>query len=216
MNPKPAFDYRDLLGQHWDIHLDPDSSRRLVIGAAASRQGLAVVALCEGKIASPKLESYAHVVIGPIEDDWEYIALLIGQLRAILEPPVISKVYLRVDPHSAEDVSTRIYNRLRSTFPTQMVLVEDSRITAWCRKASCTVRLPDIPTEDVWTRDLLRSAAQTVLYAELCLELAPRQEVLAASVPLGGQLARSYFRQRHEREAKDRGISGSGSKGGSK
>lgn len=166
MKPPANFDFRDLIGTGNFDRVNPQDCERLIIGAASCDIGIALVALKEGELGDAHLDAYAHVVIGPIEDDWEHIAALIDQLRRIFEPPTISHLLLRVE--EGEDCGTNklIFERLSSVFPEEIRLVRGERVANWIKHSPCRIGLPDIPENDVWTRKLLYAAAETAVFLE--------------------------------------------------
>jgi hypothetical protein len=166
MKPVIDFDFREFLGGRRADMLGPKACHRLVLGAAACEQGLALVALCEGELADQNLDCYAHVVLGPIEDDWEHIAKLIDQLREILEPPVVSCVLLRLGPGPVSWNVARIFDRLKRVFPTELRTVCGDTVDEWAKVSPCKISLPNISEDERWIRELLLSAAKTALFAE--------------------------------------------------
>lgn len=166
MKPSASFDFRDLIGIANFAEVDPKDCERLIIGAASCDIGIALVALKEGELGEAPLDAYAHVVIGPIEDDWEHIATLIDQLRNVFEPPIISQVLLRVEEGEDRGTNKLIFERLQEVFPEELRLVRGERVAQWAKQSPCRISLPDIPEDDVWTRKLLFSAAETAVFLE--------------------------------------------------
>ncbi|MDF1835940.1 MAG: hypothetical protein P1U62_13815 [Alteraurantiacibacter sp. bin_em_oilr2.035] len=176
MTAIPPFDFRNLLGSKSIDPVDPGEVERLVVGVAANEPGLALVALRDGKLLGKNLDAYAHVVIGPIEDDWETIAGFIDEVRELLEPPIIGNVLLRMEDGSSVGNAARIYERLKKTFPSELLTVGGDEVAKWTKASPCKIALPDIPEEDIWTRQLLAGAAETAVFAENGPFLSRRQD----------------------------------------
>lgn len=166
MKPSQNFDFRTILETGAPANVNAEDVERLVVGAALCNKGLALVALREGELKGASLKAFAHVVIGPIEDDWEHIATLIDQLRNILEPPKVSHVLLRVEKGHEQGICERISQRLHSVFPDEITTVQGGIVADWTEHSNFEIGSPDIPEDDIWTRELLISAAQTAVFLE--------------------------------------------------
>ncbi|WP_338243180.1 hypothetical protein [Aurantiacibacter hainanensis] len=178
MSARCDFDFREYLGHGQFSSLDPNDHGTVTVGASASAQGLALVALPEGQLLSNNLRSYANIVIGPIEDDWEHIARLIDLSPSVLQPPGVGKLLLRQGSTDRSLNKKRIENQLVATYGEAVEIVDTDAISDWVTVTKPRIASPDIPQECEWSRPILMAAAEAALYAEHRFPARPRHFIV--------------------------------------
>ena len=169
-DPTP-FDFRRLMNMADLPNVDSLPFQSVTVGAAVNDFGLALVMLPEGGLDSLDLGSYSNLVIGPIENDWDEVALLIDRVRSIIEPPRVSGFYLRLDKRALGKNVVRMHARLEELFPKELRIVEEAEIAFWRKKFPSRIAMPDIPEPDAWAAGLLIGAAETAIFGELTASL---------------------------------------------
>lgn len=193
-DPTP-FDFRRLMNTPDLPQLVPLPSESITVGAAANELGLALVMLPEGGLDSLDLRSYSNLVIGPIENDWDQIVLLIDRVRAIIEPPHVSRFYLRLDRRSMGENVVRMHARLEELFSKEFRIVEETTIAFWRKKFPSRIAMPDIPEPDAWAAGLLIGAAETAIFGELTASSVPSDAEVRAQPAFdahSGALAKAF------------------------
>lgn len=193
-DPTP-FDFRRLMNMADLPQLDSIPFQNVTVGATVNEFGLALVMLPEGGLDSLDLGSYSNLVIGPIENDWDQVALLIDRVRSIIEPPHVSGFYLRLDKRALGKNVVRMHARLEELFPKELRIVEEAEIAFWRKKFPSRIAMPDIPEPDAWAADLLIGAAETAIFGELTASSVPSgagDKEQIASDAHSGALAKAF------------------------
>jgi hypothetical protein len=142
---------------------------RRATGISIIEGGLALVSFDYVEVVDLRLDAYVNVVWEPLDGSQLSIAHLMLRLSSFMEAKGIGRAHLRL-PRAKIDalfpaVMRHMIAAVHAIVDARMTDVEDATVQSWVDARRPRINMANIPSDDLLSRKLLLSAAETALYA---------------------------------------------------